>query len=167
VPFLGIAFALEQLARRQTAVSLLALAGCLCAFGFLDARFFRTVADDGGAPGEYGVAYRYKADAAAMFVRENPGRRFWISAEDDIEPRDYRLLVWNALPRHAEPTRPPVVGYLVGGTVRGIPEDLLPAAVARSYPSARFGPVEVLSVPLTTCRRPVPRTAWICSRLAR
>ncbi len=151
LPFLGLARVLERLVRQRAAVGWLALAACLCSFAYLDARFFQTINDHGGAPGDYGVAYRYKADAAAMFVRDNPGRSFEIGTDADFDPgqptQEYRFLVWNSRPDAAEPPGPPAVGYVVVNTLHDTPPVLKSLPGAEAYATKRFGPLEIVSIP--------------------
>jgi 4-amino-4-deoxy-L-arabinose transferase-like glycosyltransferase len=151
LPFLGIALVLEQLCRRRVLAGWLALAGCLCCFAYLDGRFFQTIFDNGGAPGDYGVAYRYTEDAAAMFVRENPGRSFEIGTNGFFAPgrdtRAFSFLVWNRHPDAPAPSGAPAVGYVVVHTFTGTPPVLAGLPNASSYPTKRFGPLEVISIP--------------------
>ena len=151
LPFLGIALVVEQLARRRALAGWLTVAALLCCFAYLDARFFQTIFDHGGAPGDYGVGYRYKEDAAAMFVRQNPARSFEIGTDADFSPgqdtRDLSFLVWNAHPDSPAPSGPPAVGYVVFNTLTGTPPVLAGLPNASSYPTTRFGPLEVVSIP--------------------
>ena len=146
LPFLGIALVLEQFCRRRALAGWLALAGCLCCFAYLDGRFFQTIFDHGGAPGEYGVGYRYVEDAAAMIARENPGRSFELGKDADFDPggttRPFSFLVWNRHPDAPAPSGAPAVGYVVVNTLTGTgPPN------ASSYPTKRFGPLEVITIP--------------------
>lgn len=98
LPFLGLAYVIECLAMRRVVIGGVALAACLVAFLFLDIRFFRTVIHNSGAPGDYGIAYREKADAVAEILRANPQRQVVIGLNDRFRPsrklRDVQLLLW-------------------------------------------------------------------------
>jgi 4-amino-4-deoxy-L-arabinose transferase-like glycosyltransferase len=144
LPFLGAAFALEKLTQRSITAGIVALTACLVAFTLLDAGLFRTITRNGGARGDYGVAYRYKADAVDLFVRENPGRRFELRTDtaSNVQP-EYRFLVWNLRRRRKQPSRPPVLRYQIIDTLHGsVPPRW------RSFRHERFGPLDIVVVPL-------------------
>lgn len=154
LPFLGIAFALEQLSRRSTVLGRTAVAACLAAFAFLDVRSFQTIVDHGGARGDYGIAYRYKADAVQSLVDAHPRSRFALGTEPRFRPPtppDYRFLVWNDRGAGAEPAADPRVGYLLIDTL----DPIAPAVrrLERSHRTERFGPLEVIVVPFDRGRR--------------
>ncbi len=148
LPFLGLALAIEHVVRRRRALGLLALAACLAAFAALDADVFRTIHRDGGAPGDYGVAYPYKADAVHALVSENPHRRLQLWADGRLEqpaPPEYRFLVWNERGADVEPLAPPGRNYVVAESFGGATRTLhVPGRVQRVR---RFGPVQIAAVP--------------------
>jgi hypothetical protein len=146
LPFLGLAYALDKLTERRAALGWLVLAVCLCSFIALDAEFFRTIVDDGGAPGDYGVAYRYTAEATAMFVRENPGSAFEIRTYDNSNP--YVFLVWNSRPNDPAPTGPAVIDYVLINTLYDIPPRLRRLRNAWASSRKTIGPLEIVSIPL-------------------
>jgi 4-amino-4-deoxy-L-arabinose transferase-like glycosyltransferase len=137
LPFLGLALALETLSRRYRGWGWLALAGCLATFAVFDGQLFRTVVADGGAPGDYGVAYKYKADAVASFVRQNPARRFELGTNAD----EYRFLEWNIRGAVAKRLRPPARRYVLS-------TDFNRQARSLGFQKGHFGPLEVRVVPL-------------------
>jgi 4-amino-4-deoxy-L-arabinose transferase-like glycosyltransferase len=136
LPFLGMAVALEGLVRRRRVLAWMAFAGCIAAFAFMDVRMYRGVAANGGAPEDYGVAYRYKADAVASFVAENPTRRFEIRSERP----EYRLLTWLDLGRPDPPPLPPAFRYVIA--------EQFDRHETRPPRTERFGPLEVTVIPL-------------------
>jgi 4-amino-4-deoxy-L-arabinose transferase-like glycosyltransferase len=98
LPFLGLALLFDRLARSRPLLTWSALAGCFAVFIFFDAQMFRIVAKNGGATGEYGVAYTFKARAVESLVRESRTRRFELSTDarrNEFEVREYRVLEWN------------------------------------------------------------------------
>jgi hypothetical protein len=135
LPFLGLSLALQELARHWQLLGSLGLAACLVAFAALDGWIFARVRDEGGAPADYGVAYRYKADAARWLVRSNAGREVRL---DESTPPEYRFLVWNERGATTKPVRPATVEYVIAETFgRG----------ARSRSAVeRFGPVRIGAV---------------------
>ena len=137
LPFLGLALAIEALSRRHRGWGWLALGGCLAAFAVFDGQLFRTIVRDGGAPGDYGVAYKYKADAAAYFVAQNPTRRFELAREMD----EYRVLEWNIRGADAKPLLPPTKRYVAS-------TDFNRRARSRGFRKEQFGPLDVVVVPL-------------------
>jgi len=137
LPFLGMAIALEALSRRHRAVAWVALAGCLAAFAYFDTQVFRTVVADGGAPADYGVAYKYKAHAVASFVRENPTRRFELRGGD----REYRFLEWNSRGAVAKPLLPPIRRYVLSA-------DFARGSRSLALDQKQFGPLHVTIVRL-------------------
>jgi hypothetical protein len=136
LPFLGLALALEALSRRYRAWGWVALAGCLAMFAVFDGQLFRTVLRNGGTPGDYGVAYKYKADAVAYFVAQNPNRRFELGRKMD----EYRFLEWNIRGAVAKPLRPPTRRYVVSTDFNRQERSALE--------KKQFGPLEVIVVPL-------------------
>ena len=102
LPFFGLAYLIERAASRRRLLAGLALATCLAWFGFLDVRMFRTIIRDGGAPGDYGIAYRYKSEAVASMLTSAHGRPFEIGVDRNLGPvrrlRDIRFLIWNSDP---------------------------------------------------------------------
>jgi len=149
LPFLGLAYLLEAIIRRRAAIGGTVLALSLVAFVALDIRFFRTVIRDGGAPGEYGVAYRYKAEAAAAILRLNPNRSIAVGLDQRLLPsrrlRDIRFLLWNGRVDtiHLLPAR---TGYVIVDQLRSF--SALP-----SGPSKSFGPLRLVKVPLQSTSR--------------
>ncbi len=143
LPSIGLALVAERLVRYRAAAGWVALGFCLCSFAYFDGRFLQTIEDNGGAPGDYGVGYRYKADAAAMFVRQNPGRSVEIH---DFDPhrsiREFQFLVWNARPA-AAPRKPPAVGYVVINTFQEHPGV---STSIHGSSTERFGPLEIVSI---------------------
>jgi 4-amino-4-deoxy-L-arabinose transferase-like glycosyltransferase len=137
LPFLGLALALEALGRRHRQLGWLALAGCLAAFVFSDARLFRTVVAKGGAPGEYGIAYKYKKRAVVSFARDNPTRRF----ELENDPGEYHFLEWNLRDADAKPLLPSVTRYVLSTSFRRKRQNL-------GRNKKQFGPLQVTIVPL-------------------
>ena len=57
------------------------MTACLGSFATTDAYLFRTMIHQGGAPGDYGIAYRFKREAVAAMLRENHDRSFAIGTE--------------------------------------------------------------------------------------
>ena len=146
LPFLGLAYMIERLATRQAVLGGVALAACLVAFLVLDIRFFRTVIHDGGAPGDYGIAYRDKANAVRDILRANPDREVAVGLDRRFRPsrklRDIHLLLWNGRLGSGShtPLLPPTHGYVF---VDRFTTRLSDAAGSRSY-----GPLEVVPIKL-------------------
>ena len=134
LPFLGIALLAEQLARRSRVAALAAVAVILAYFGGNDAWLFRTVERQGGAAGDYGVAYGSKHDATAALARLSSGHA--IALRGDTGP-EYRFLLWNLDP-DARPRAVPEARYTI--------TDLLLAHRPPGRVTAREGPLAV-SVP--------------------
>jgi 4-amino-4-deoxy-L-arabinose transferase-like glycosyltransferase len=137
LPFIGLAVALEALSRRQRRLGWVALAGCLAVSLAFDAQLFRTVVADGGAPGEYGIAYKYKTRAVASFVHDNPTRRI----ELGHDPGEYRFLEWNLRGAVAKPLLPPGTRYVLS-------KDFQPKRRNLRSDQRQFGPLRVTIVPL-------------------
>jgi hypothetical protein len=112
LPFLGFAVLLEEAARHRAALA--AFAAVLALFAALDGWLFATVRDHGGAPADYGVAYRYKNDAVHALVRANPGKRIRLTA-----PPEYVVLVWNQQGANDVPRQPSAAAYVVAETFDG------------------------------------------------
>jgi 4-amino-4-deoxy-L-arabinose transferase-like glycosyltransferase len=106
LPFLGFAFLLEEAARHRAALA--GLAAVLALFAALDGWLFATVRDHRGAPADYGVAYRDKADAARALLKANPGTRIRLTA-----PPEYGVLVWNEQGANDAPRPPSAAAYVV------------------------------------------------------
>ena len=155
VVFLGLAAAIEALGRRSRMIPWALLAVCLGGYACLDAAIFSVVADRGGAPGEYGVAYAHKAAAMAFVVAENGGRLPVLY--DGAHPRlpvdpEYRWLMERAARAQAgsagadAPARGFVLLDLSRSALTAAGE-----AATRSLPRRQFGPLAVFALP------PAPR----------
>ncbi|HVW20522.1 MAG TPA: glycosyltransferase family 39 protein [Opitutaceae bacterium] len=152
LPFLGLAAALEPLGRRWPAASRAVLGLCLAAYAWLDLGVYRAVSGQGGAPADYGVAYRHKAAAADYILRENRGRPYlvWYGFNPNSQlPFEYRLLLAWENPERGRPLAPetPTSAYAIFDhfhsrlTAQG-------EAATRSLPQRAFGPLTVYAVPL-------------------
>ena len=150
LPYLGVASAIERVARRRARLPAVAVALILCSFAVLDGRFFRTIIADGGAPGDYGVAYRFKAEAVALVLRDAAGRPFAVSTSPSFQAtrdlRPYRFLIWNSdLDRRVAAGSPPLRYLLVSRFRRESP--LLRRELAeRAHPQTRLGPITVVRI---------------------
>ena len=151
LPFLGMAYLIELLTKRQAVIGQLALAACLCSFALLDSQIYRTIIHDGGAPGDYGVAYKYKTDAAAILERYNPNRKFKLGTDLDLAPgeavQEYNLLAWNAQPDDAR-SKPAITGYVIINNMKGTPPLLAADPKRASYRTQHLGPLVIVSIPL-------------------
>jgi 4-amino-4-deoxy-L-arabinose transferase-like glycosyltransferase len=139
LPFLGLAVALEAVTLRYRLFGRLAVAGCLLALALFDAQFFRTVHAQGGAPGDYHVAYKYKLDAVAFFVRQNPTRHFELRKDWDTDT--LRFLEWNLRGANAKPLLPAIRRYVVTTDFHRKLRSPAPG-------QKQFGPIHVTMVPL-------------------
>jgi hypothetical protein len=149
LPFLGIAYVLEWLTKHWRIVGRLALAACLCSFAILDVQIYRTIVHDGGAPGDYGVAYKYKREVAALIERENPDRQFEFGTDVQLDPGnfdEYGFLVWDLDLNNAQ-SKPAATGYAISDTM-GEPPNAAGGPIPGSDQVRHFGPLEVISVPL-------------------
>jgi hypothetical protein len=149
--FLGLAAALEAGLPRWRAVSWTALAGCLAGYAWLDAALFRSVAERGGAPSDYGVAYAEKAGAIDFVLGETPMGfpvLFDGAHPDGGLPPEYRfLLVEKSRGRAALPAGAAPVGrYLLIDSFRF---QLTAAGLAgtRNLPRREFGPLTIFALP--------------------
>ena len=150
LPFLGMAYVLEWLTQHLRPLGWLALGASLCSFAVLDGQIYRTVVHDGGAPGDYGVAYKYKAAAASLIESENHGRQFKLGTDVALDPGnldEFDLLVWTSSVGDAR-SKPAVNGYAIIDTMGGAPPQLPAAPNGAPYPTRQFGPLELVSVPL-------------------
>ena len=152
LPYFGLAYIVERLVQRKAIVGALAFAVLAGSFAFLDVRFFRTVIHDGGAPGDYGVAYRYTQDAVSLIVHRNAARAFEIGADIDFKPvrrlRTYRFLIWNAHPNRPVRSGRPRVGYVLVDTFAGTPPLLAADPRAATFSRTKIGPLEIVTVPV-------------------
>jgi 4-amino-4-deoxy-L-arabinose transferase-like glycosyltransferase len=139
LPFFGMAVVLQAIWQRWVLVGASALAASLAMLAAWDAKLFRTVDRDGGTPGEYGIAYKYKAEAVKSFVRNNHDRRFELRGVPDAA--EYRFLEWNARGATAKPLLPPAVRYVVSTAFDTRSHRLEPE-------QEQFGPLKVTAVPL-------------------
>ncbi|MGZ4339370.1 MAG: hypothetical protein ACXVQ3_04870 [Gaiellaceae bacterium] len=98
LPFFGIAAAAEMLVVLRRLAGVAVVSTCLAYFAAIDGGLFRTVLQHGGAPGDYGTAYRFKATVVHDLIRIDGGARPSIGAADEnARGSEYRFLVWNAL----------------------------------------------------------------------
>jgi Dolichyl-phosphate-mannose-protein mannosyltransferase len=149
LPFLGMAYVLEWLTKHWRMVGRLALAACLCSFAILDGQIYRTIVHDGGAPGDYGVGYKYKREVAALIERENPDRQFELGRDVQLDSGsfdEYSLLVWDVDLNNAQ-SQPAATGYAIIDTM-GEPPNAAGGPTPGPDQVRHFGPLEVVSVPL-------------------
>jgi hypothetical protein len=150
LPFFGIALAAEAATRSRPRLAAGAIAVVLAGFLVLDVEFFRTVIQDQGAPGEYGTGYRFTRAAAETIARESRGRPYVIAASADLKPdprvNAIRFLVWNADPDRVVPQGKPELGFVV------LDRTPTPASLDR-YRRRRFGPLELIEIPLAHAMR--------------
>lgn len=152
LPFFGIAFLIERVATRRRLLRGLLLTVCLACFLTLDNRTFRTILRDGGAPGDYGIAYRYKSEAVDAMLDSERGRSFVIGTDRDFRPvrrlRDIRFLIWNNDPAAPAPNEPPEHGYVIVRAANRLPPLLTKDPRRSSYHRTVLGPLELITVPL-------------------
>jgi Dolichyl-phosphate-mannose-protein mannosyltransferase len=152
LPFLGIAYLVERLAARRQLLAGLAFSACLICFLTLDAGIFRTIVHDGGAPGDYGVAYRYKSSAVVAMLSENRGRPFLVGTDRGFRPvrrlRDIRFLIWNSNPSARPSGQRAAYGYVIVSKSRRLPPLLANDPRVRTYRRTAYGPLELITVPL-------------------
>jgi hypothetical protein len=150
LPYLGVATAFERTLGPRSSGTSFAVALALCSFAVLDARFLRTVIHDGGAPGDYGIAYRFKQEAVAFILRRSAGQPIALGTTLDFratrELRPYRFLVWNADVNRQSPDGSPV-RYLLLSRFTGEPPLLAHALREATFRHARFGPLTIVAVP--------------------
>lgn len=152
LPFLGIGYLLAELAERRPEIAALTLAAVVICFISLDFQVFRTVIHQGGAPGDYGIAYRYKREAVAAMLRENHDRSFAIGTATGFTAtrrlRDIRFLIWNSDPEAAIDTDATQTGYLVVNRFHRPTSLPASGSTPSIYRREVFGPLELLVVPL-------------------
>jgi len=136
LPFFGIALLAEHLAPRSQLVAAAAIVVVLVYFGGNDVWLWRTVERHDGAAGDYGVAYRYKRDAAKALTRLSHGRAIVVGGDAGSE---YRFLLWNIdVSAHPEPK--PVERYEISDLLA--PHETRPGHVV-----AREGPLLISAGP--------------------
>jgi hypothetical protein len=151
VVFLGLAAAIEALWVRGRMLPVVVLALVIGGYAGLDGSIFGVVAAQGGAPGDYGVAYAHKA-AAMRFVAAENGAQPLVLVDGahpraDVDP-EYRWLVERARRERAGPpaAAPAPRGYVLLDLSRSA---LTPAGAAatRSLRRRQFGPLTVFELP--------------------
>lgn len=150
VAYIGVAYLIELAAHRPTVRTVL-VGAVLCSFLIVDVQLFRTVSRLGGAPGDYGVAYRYKADAVRFALEHANGTRVVLGLDPTFAQRGpvrtYRFLLWNTNPDRPSPPAHPVRRYLLLSRFASPPAVRARYTHARSYPTRDFGPLLVVAVP--------------------
>ena len=148
LPYLGIARAFELLTARKH-LRMLLVGVCLCCFAALDARVFHTVIKDGGAPGQYGIGYRYKHAAAVLLLQESETQPFKLGISPDFNAspvlRPYQFLIWNAEPDRGPPTSPATIGYVLVNRLEPIASRPRLPSQLRQF---RLGPLTLVAIPL-------------------
>jgi hypothetical protein len=153
LPFLGLAAAFDFLGRRWRGAGAAALGLCLAAYAWLDLGLYRTVAAQGGAPADYGVAYGYKAEAADFILQETRGhpRLVWYGFNpNNALPFEYRLLLaWRDSERGRPlPAEVPRSAEVIFDRFHS---KLTPQGetATRSLPQRPLGPLTVYTLPLS------------------
>jgi 4-amino-4-deoxy-L-arabinose transferase-like glycosyltransferase len=147
LPYLGVAHLVERVVRVELGRALV-VAAILCCFAAIDVHLFRTVLHDGGAPGDYGVAYKYKADAVEFALHRTPTGRVRLGLDPRFAQggplRTYRLLLWNDELDHPPAARGATSRYLVLSRF-AVPPQLV-RRYARPGRTAVFGPLSVVEL---------------------
>jgi len=138
LPYLGVAYVAGLAFAWRRPVALIALGLTLVSFALLDARFFRTIVDDGGAPGDYGIAYKYKQEAVKLVLRQAAGRPFLVGGRT----LPYRFLFWNARPNATASRGKPSEAFFFVNRFVGKRNDLRVQASARTT----LGPLTLIEV---------------------
>ncbi|HEX4526163.1 MAG TPA: hypothetical protein VH108_05420 [Gaiellaceae bacterium] len=150
LPYLGVARLLELAGGRRLTIRAGALVAIVCCFAIVDIRFFRTVIENGGAPGDYGIAYRYKRDAVLFMLRNTPSGTPRIGFDTDLRRvralRTYRFLLWNAALDRRSADGPPTRWFVLVSRFAGVPPLLRSDPRAAGYPRASFGPLTVVAI---------------------
>jgi hypothetical protein len=150
LPFLGLAYAFERAARSRHAVAVAAVAVCLVYFAVVDARFFGTIVDHGGASGDYGIAYRNTASAAATMARDNFGQSVQVGIVNSNDPYnpslEYHVLLWNMSPDAPVPVGPPAATYVPVNTLASTAPQYQSLGEAKVAAKRQFGPLLVLKL---------------------
>jgi hypothetical protein len=151
LPYLGIACALHRLTRARRILQLAAVAAILGCFAILDAHMLRTVVHDGGAPGDYGIAYRYKRDAVKFMLHRSRPANVTIGADLNFENarwlRTYRFLLWNEDIDRAWFKQGPRQRYVLVERFLGLPPRLRASRISTQLRHTNFGPLIVVQVP--------------------
>lgn len=152
LPYFGVAYLGERLLARRPALAVGVLGLTLACFVLIDASVFRTIIHNGGAPGDYGIAYRNTQRAVRFVLHEAAGRPFLIGEDVNFAPvrplRTYRFLLWNASPNRPPPQGRPSEGFVFVDGFRGTPPLLRHDPRARSFARTSFGPLTVVQVPM-------------------
>jgi hypothetical protein len=156
LPYLGVALVAERILAWRPPLAVVAVGVILACFAVIDIRFFRTIIRNGGAAGDYGIAYRFKQEAVQHILHEAAGHSFLLGADLNFAPakqlRPYRLLLWNAHPDAPAGRGKPRHAFILVDTFVGEPHDLRLAPTVRSYPRVIFGPLTLVEPPLNAAR---------------
>jgi hypothetical protein len=159
LPFLGVAYLLELASRRTKTVRVVALVAIVASFALVDARALRIVTHGGGAPGDYGIAYKYKREAISFMLRHTPSGSVRVGFDIDSRRvralRTYRFLLWDATLGRRAPVGAAARQFVLVSRFTGAPPLLAALPAAARYPSSSFGPLTVVEVPSTAPRPPV------------
>jgi Dolichyl-phosphate-mannose-protein mannosyltransferase len=152
LPYLGIAYLIERLFAGRHGLAPISVAAILVCFLIVDVRFFRTVIHDGGAPGDYGIGYRYEREAANYILRQAAGRPVVLGEDVSFAQvrrlTPFKFLLWNTHPGSTSPRGRPAAAFILVDRFRPVPPLLRRDAAARAYPRVEFGPLTVVEVPV-------------------
>jgi hypothetical protein len=166
LPYLGLAYLGGRVFAWRPRLAIGALGLTLACFVLIDVGVLRTIIDDGGAPGDYGVAYRNEQRAVRLVLRDAAGRPFLLGEDLTFAPArrlaPFRFLVWNTSPDTSLPQGRPREGFVIVDGFRGTPPLLRRDPRARSLPRASFGPLAVVRVSLPGRGRCAPAIAGRC-----
>jgi hypothetical protein len=157
LPYLGVALIAEQILAWRPSLAMFAIGLTLVCFTVIDVGFFRTIIRDGGAPGDYGIAYRFKQEAVRHILRVTAGRFFLLGADLNFasakQLRPYRFLIWNARPDALSARGSPQYAFVLVDGFLGQPRLLRLDPNADSYPRATFGPLTLVQPPVNAVRK--------------
>lgn len=150
LPFLGLAAALDAASGRWRERALGVIVVCVAGFAWIDLSAYQAVAAQGGAPGDYGVAYRDKLAAVEFAVSDDPSGRppLWdgFNPNHPVPPEYLFLEAWRS-GASPEPRMPPSSVYVLFDRFRSELTERGRAAT-RAVRQRRFGPLTVYVLPL-------------------
>ncbi|MGZ4314629.1 MAG: hypothetical protein ACXVRK_01780 [Gaiellaceae bacterium] len=138
LPFIGLGYLISRMRFRLRVAGLVFAAVLAVAFAATDVELAHRIAQNNGALGDYGSAYRVKRSAARDIASHANGRRVELSG--DVAGGAYNVLLWNEHP-NATPRPGPPARFAIVDRFASSPQPQAGQLVAR------VGPIRVLRDP--------------------
>jgi 4-amino-4-deoxy-L-arabinose transferase-like glycosyltransferase len=138
LPFIGLGYLVSRMRFRLRMAGFVLAAVLAVAFAATDVELAHRIAEHGGAPGDYGSAYRVKRSVAREIASHAHGRRVELSG--NVAGGAYNVLLWNEHPNATSRPGPPA-RFAIVDRFASLPQPHAGQSLAH------LGPIRILQEP--------------------